>query len=407
VVIVGAGITGLTLACCLIRKGLRLAIIDKHEIRMLADKLSGNTAENSSAQSLRVSAITMGSQQLLEQLHVWQSLAKTMLAPFQGVEVWEQASASRLFFNAADTCQPHLGTIVKNLDLQAACILQAKQAAELDWFSAESVVAAIQKQRTLTVLSLASGASISTRLLVGADGAQSCVRQLAGIQSTARDYQQQAIVATVQTVLTHGQTARQIFLPTGPLAFLPLGDPHLSSIVWTTTLAEAEKLKALSNTLFCLALASAFEYRLGQVEAVSTRLSFPLQAQYCEHYIKPGIALIGDAAHTIHPLAGQGANLGIADALCLAKMILEAKQKQRNIGGIPTLRRYERERRFQNRLMSSGVDFIKYAWATPHPLWQGVRAFGIRALDKTAWIKNPLVHYAMGKPSVSPLKSMV
>ncbi len=394
VVIVGAAITGLTLACSLINQGLRIAILDRNKNPM--DSVSGTDAD------LRVSAITMGSQQMLEQLQVWQKLAKTMLSPFSDMEVWEQASTSPLFFNAADTGQPQLGTIIKNVDLQTALVSQAKSTGDIDWFFDESVEA-IQNQNTLTSLSLTSGLSISTQLLVGADGAQSCVRELAEIPNKDWDYQQQAIVATVQTALTHGQTARQIFLSTGPLAFLPLADPHLSSIVWSTAFEEAERVKLLSDALFCSELANAFEHRLGHIEWLSTRLSFPLKAHQCEQYIKPGIALIGDAAHTLHPLAGQGANLGIADALCLAKVILETKQKQRNIGALYTLRRYERERRFHNRLMGGGVDLIKHVFATPNPLLKGVRNFGLRSIDKIAWIKNQFSYYAMGKPSVNPL----
>jgi 2-octaprenylphenol hydroxylase len=394
VVIVGAGIAGLALVCGLIDKGLRIAILDSNPkaLTIQPDREIGDCTSD-----LRVSAITLGSQQLLEQLQVWQKLTKTALSPFQGMEIWEETSASHLFFNAADTGQPHLGTIIKNSDLQTTLIAQAKHTHDIDWFAAESV-AAIQNQNTLTLLSLTSGASISTRLLVGADGAQSCVRQLAGIQNKVWDYQQRAIIATVQTALAHEQIARQIFLATGPLAFLPLADPRLSSIVWSTT----KELNTLSDELFCLELASAFEHRLGSITWTSPRLSFPLKAQQCEQYIKPGIALIGDAAHVIHPLAGQGANLGIADAVCLAKTILEALEKQRAIGAVYTLRRYERERRFHNRLMSGGINLIKHLFASSNPILKGTRNFGLRSVDKIAWLKNQFAYYGMGKPGITP-----
>lgn len=388
IVIVGAGITGLTLACSLINNGLRIAILDKYKTDKVLD-LRG--------EDLRVSAITISSQQILEKCWVWQNLMKSSLSPFQGMEVWEQASASHLFFDAAETGQARLGTIVKNYDLQTALISQAKSTNELHWFSPESL-RSIQNDNAHCLLVFTSGQWITTQLVVGADGAQSSVRCLSGIQNQEKDYHQVAIVATVQTELTHKQIARQIFLPTGPLAFLPLPDPHYCSIVWSTTPEEAERLKVLSDELFCRELANAFEQHLGKIKSTSLRLTFPLKAQQCEQYIKPGIALIGDAANTIHPLAGQGANLGIADATCLAKVVLEASQKQRALGALHTLRRYERERRFHHRLMGGGIDFIKQIFAAKSPFFVNARHFGLDFIEKAPRLKNYFMQYAMGNP---------
>ena len=395
IVIVGAGITGLSLACSLINKGLRIAILDKYNF---ANPLGFEQCD------LRVSAITKGSQQIFEKCQVWDKLAKANLSSFERMEVWEQKSATRLFFDAAETNQAYLGTIVKNYDLQTALILQAKIANELDWFCPESLKS-IQHHTTHYSLIFTSGASITTELLVGADGNHSTVRQLAEIQNKVYDYQQGAIVATVHTEKKHQQTARQIFLPTGPLAFLPLANSRHCSIVWSTTPEEVERLKALSNELFCRELGNAFEHHLGKVESTSMRLSFPLKAQQCEQYIKPGIALIGDAAHSIHPLAGQGANLGIADAVCLATVILEAKRKQRTIGALHTLRRYERERRFHHCLMGGGIDLIKQVFATKNPFFTNARHFGLNLIEKAPWLKNYFMQYAMGNPSIDPLST--
>jgi 2-octaprenylphenol hydroxylase len=395
IVIVGAGIAGLTLACYLMDKGLRLAILDK---RIGDSENKGNVCEA----DLRVSAITAGSQQILEKCGVWQKLATTSLSPFDRMEVWEPGSSSRLSFDAAESGQTYLGAIVKNHDLHTALISQAKTACHIDWFVPDTL-SSIHTQGATLGLALASGELISSQLLVGAEGAQSCVRQLAGIQNKEVDYQQQAIVATVQTELPHEETARQIFLSTGPLAFLPLVNPHHCAIVWSTTPEACERLKTLTEAHFCLALAKAFAHRLGKIEWTSKRLSFPLKTQQSEQYVKPHIALIGDAAHTVHPLAGQGANLGIADARCLAKVILEAQHTQRSMGAFYTLRRYERERRFHHHLMGGGIDFIKQTFATKNPFLAKTRYFGLNLIEKTPWLKNHFVRYAMGNPVLNQL----
>ncbi len=389
IVIVGAGIVGLTLACHLKDQGLSVAIINKDAV----DKKTANLYSQ-----LRVIAVTVGSQQLLEQLDVLQRLDTKQLAPFRSMQVWESGQTTNLFFDSADVGEACLGYIVKNADLQQALYAQAKTDIELTWL-APDVLLEMQLEKNQVLITLASGAQISTRLLVGADGDHSQVRELANLQIKSTDYAQCAIVATVRTELPHKQTARQIFLPNGPLAFLPLKDAHHCSIVWSTTPEESQRLSVLDEELFCEELTYAFEQRLGQVLSTSPRLSYPLKTQEAEQYIKSGVALIGDAAHSIHPLAGQGANLGIADAHCLAKVILEAKQKHRSIAAHHTLRRYERERRFHNRVMMGSVDGIKHLFATSNPIVQKTRKFGLGMINNVACLKNVIVRYAMGNSS--------
>jgi 2-octaprenylphenol hydroxylase len=389
IVIVGAGIVGLTLACHLKDQDLRVAIINKDA----ADKKTANLYSQ-----LRVIAVTLGSQKLLEQLDVWQRLDTKQCAPFRSMQVRESGQAAELFFDSADVGEACLGYIVKNTDLQQALYAQAKTDTELTWFVPDALLN-MQLEKNQVLLTLASGTEISTRLLIGADGDHSQVRELANLQIKTTDYAQRALVATVRTELPHKQTARQIFLPNGPLAFLPLKDAHHSSIVWSTTPEESQRLEALDDELFCEELMHAFEQRLGQVLSTSPRLSYPLKTQEAEHYIKSGVALVGDAAHSIHPLAGQGANLGIADAHCLAKVILEAKQKHRSIAAHHTLRRYERERRFHNRVMMGSVDGIKHLFATSNPIVQKTRQYGLGMINNVACLKNVIVRYAMGNSS--------
>ncbi|MEN9449596.1 MAG: putative VisC protein, partial [Pseudomonadota bacterium] len=317
---------------------------------------------------------------------------------FRSMQVRESGQAAELFFDSADVGEACLGYIVKNTDLQQALYAQAKTDTELTWFVPDALLN-MQLEKNQVLLTLASGTEISTRLLIGADGDHSQVRELANLQIKTTDYAQRALVATVRTELPHKQTARQIFLPNGPLAFLPLKDAHHSSIVWSTTPEESQRLEALDDELFCEELMHAFEQRLGQVLSTSPRLSYPLKTQEAEHYIKSGVALVGDAAHSIHPLAGQGANLGIADAHCLAKVILEAKQKHRSIAAHHTLRRYERERRFHNRVMMGSVDGIKHLFATSNPIVQKTRQYGLGMINNVACLKNVIVRYAMGNSS--------
>jgi 2-octaprenylphenol hydroxylase len=387
VVIVGAGIVGLTLACHLKDQGLRIAVINKDVFH--------NKKTTSLTSQLRVIAVTIGSQQLLSQLNVWQRLDTKQCAPFRCMQVWESGLAAQLFFDSADIGLASLGYIVKNSDLQHALYTQAKTDHELTWLVPDTLIE-LQIKKNHVLVTLASGAEITTRLLVGADGDQSKVRQLADLQMKSTDYAQRALIATVQTELTHGQIARQIFLANGPLAFLPLKDAHHCSIVWSNTPEEVQRLETMDDASFCAELTRVFEQRLGSVISTSPRLSYSLKTKEAEQYIKSGIALIGDAAHTLHPLAGQGANLGMADAQCLAKVVLVARQKHRSIGALHTLRRYERERRFHNRVMLGGVDAIKYLFATHNPILQKTRQFGLSVINNVTCLKNSIARYCDG-----------
>ncbi len=395
VVIVGAAIAGLTLACYLMNKGLRIAILNKGDDNQAA--IAKSTFDLAS--QLRVIAITLGSQQLLEKLQVWQRLTVEQQTPFRSLQVWEPAKQANLFFDSAELGQATLGYIVKNQDLQNVLSVQAKTDQKITWFSSDTLVDMVHEPHQMRLI-LASGVSITTSLVVGADGMHSSVRRLAGLAVNSSDYDQAALIATVRTELAHEEMARQIFLSTGPLAFLPLADPYYCSIVWSTTPEAARRLKEMSDSPFCAELAQVFEQRLGDIQSTSPRLSFSLKTQQAEHYIKSGMALIGDAAHVIHPLAGQGANLGIADADCLAKVILTAKLKQRSFSALHTLRAYERQRRFHNRLMNSSVGGIKYLFATKNPLLQKTRQFGLSVLNKIPALKNGIARYAMGNPKI-------
>jgi 2-octaprenylphenol hydroxylase len=238
---------------------------------------------------------------------------------------------------------------------------------------------------------------IQTQCLIAADGAESWVRQQVGIQLKTWAYQHTAIVTTVQTELPHAATARQRFLATGPLAFLPLSDPYRSSIVWSVTPEYAEKLMALSVAEFDVALATAFAHQLGAVQMITERHAFPLRMRHAQQYVRPRIALLGDAAHTIHPLAGQGVNMGLLDAATLAEVMITACRKQRDFASLATLRRYERWRKGDTLAMLAAIEALKHLFASELPPVQCLRNVGLNLTNRLPWLKQFLTDYALGK----------
>ena len=243
---------------------------------------------------------------------------------------------------------------------------------------------------------LEDGTELQAQLLVGADGARSWVRQQAGISVKGWDYDQVALVTWVKPEVFHQETAWQRFLPSGPLAFLPLTEGYCS-IVWSTSPQHAAQLQAMETERFAQELQAAFENKLGTIEAVGPRAMFPLRTFETQHYILPHLALVGDAAHTIHPLAGQGVNLGLADMSSLLRVLIEARQHRRSIGSASTLRRYERWRRADNRSMLLAMDGFKRLFSTEQPLLRWARNLGLNLTDHTLPIKRLIMQQALGR----------
>lgn len=382
VIIVGGGMVGSALA-------LALAQHSQLKISLLESRPPARLQQNDPWQ-LRVSAISSASQQLLTELGVWQRLMPGRLGPFEQMRVWE--NNSQLDFDAADIGAAWLGHIIENGHLEQAMFEALKVTKSIDLLSPAQATSL--NEQTIT---LDNGDQLSAPLIIAADGNQSQIRDWAGIKSRGWAYHQQGLVAVVETEHPHQQCARQHFLSGGPLAFLPLGNPHQCSIVWSLPDAEAEHLKNVDDLAFCEQLASAFDFRLGSVRLLSERAAFPLNLQHAEAYVKPGLALVGDAAHSVHPLAGQGVNLGFRDAKVLADILLSAHQYNRPLGSFHTLKKYQRARLAENTLMQLSFDGLNRLFANQLPGMASLRQFGLQQVNQLGFIKNMLIQKAAGR----------
>jgi 2-octaprenylphenol hydroxylase len=391
VLIIGGGMVGATLACALQDSGMKIGLIEASPPADIHDN---------DPVTLRVSAITRASQQIFTALNAWPGMAARRVSPFREMRVWDAGGEGAIHFDAAELGEDALGHIIENGVVQRALwdTLTARASVEL---LCPAVVTTLQRIEGGTLCRLQDGRELRARLLVGADGAQSRVRRFARIQARGWPYDQQAVVTTVVTEHSHRETAWQRFLPTGPLAFLPLHDGR-SSIVWSTTPSQARQLLQLDDDEFCRQLESAFAARLGRIEACSERVSFPLRLQYVDSYVQSGLALIGDAAHTVHPLAGQGVNLGILDAACLAEVVLAARTQDKDIAALKVLRRYERWRKGDNLLMMYAMDGFKRLFGTEWEPLRWLRNTGLRLTDNLPPVKQLVMTHAMGRSGDLP-----
>ena len=322
VTIVGAGMIGLTLANRLAQAGIRVHLIEKNK---------PNVDVENSVDPVRVSAITLKSRDLLKSVCAWDLLTTQHVTPFSKISAWIQATGADIHFDSQDTGKKQLGFIVHN-----AALIQAL------WGLAEKN----------SLIDIASELPPQVQnLMIGADGGRSEVREKFEFDYVERSYGQRAIVATVHTENPHHNTAYQSFLNTGPLGILPLHDPHRMSIVWSADDNEADKLMALSEAEFDRALSNALSMKLGKISLISMRTQFPLTMRHAKNYVKEGVVLIGDAAHTIHPLAGQGANLGFYEVRVLSQVLIDAFSKGKDLKALSVLRSYERECKFKNTAM--------------------------------------------------------
>jgi 2-octaprenyl-3-methyl-6-methoxy-1,4-benzoquinol hydroxylase len=389
IIIVGGGMVGATLGCALGNGALRVALLESHPPKPYTPQ---------DPLDLRVSAISLASQRIFAGVRAWSGIASKRLCPYRRLRVWEQDEGGATEFNSADIGEPVLGYFLENRLVQLGLLERLEALAGVD------LLCPAQPQRiTLTKnaarVVLKDGRALEGRLLIGADGARSQVRQAAGIRTHGWDYQQRAVVATVETALPQQDITWQRFVPTGPQAFLPLPGHH-ASIVWYHRPREAQRLLTLGDDEFIAALQRTFPERLGRINGLIARGSFPLRRMHAVNYVKPRVALIGDAAHTIHPLAGQGVNLGILDAAALADVLLDTGGK--HIGNVQVLGRYERWRRLDNLMMQTTMDLFYRAFRSPLPPLRLLRDLGFNLANRLTPAKHQAMRYAMGLAGRQP-----
>ncbi|MBP8263879.1 MAG: 2-octaprenyl-3-methyl-6-methoxy-1,4-benzoquinol hydroxylase [Pseudomonas sp.] len=390
-IIVGAGMVGSALALALQHSGLQILLLD-------GGPLSVKPFDQSAAFEPRVSALSAASQRILERLGAWDGIAARRTSPYGEMQVWDGSGTGQVHFSAASVHAEVLGHIVENRVVQDG-LLDALYEADLGLLPGARLEQ-LRRSGDYWLLTLTDGRELRAPLVIAADGANSAVRRLAGCATREWDYLHHAIVTSVRCSKPHQQTAWQRFTDDGPLAFLPLAKAdnaeHWCSIVWSTTPAEAERLMALDDAAFCHELGKAFEWRLGEVLESDPRHCIPLRQRHAKRYVEPGLALIGDAAHTIHPLAGQGVNLGFLDAAVLAEVLLHALERGENLADIKVLGRFERRRMPHNLAMMAAMEgFERLFQADPLPL-RWLRNSGLNLVDGANEAKALFVRQALG-----------
>lgn len=386
VVVVGAGMVGAALALELARAGFDVAVVEPRAPAAWSEKDDVD---------LRVVALAPSSAQLFGRLDVWKSIVSARACAYRHMRVWDALAPGKLEFDAADHGESTLGWIVENRLIQHV-LWQALQNDARIALHCPARVTATEANAQRRTLVLEDGASVAAQLVVAADGADSVLRAMVGITTHDRDYAQRAIVAHVATQRAHESTAWQRFLPDATVAFLPLADGR-SSVVWSVSNTQADCLLALDDAAFCAELGAAFDFRLGLITATTPRAAFALRLKLADRYLAPRFALVGDAAHAVHPLAGQGVNLGLRDAAELAVALIAAREAKRDFAAESTLRRFERRRRSDNALSAHSFDAIQRVFGSDSTTLAALRGAGLGLVDRISPLKQMFARHAAGR----------
>lgn len=384
IAVVGGGMVGAAAALALSRAGFATALL---EARAPAAWQSQDEVD------LRVVGLAPSSIKLLDELGVWTSIRDARACAYTHMHVWDASNGAAIDFDAADEGRDQLGCIVEN-NLVQWQLWQALDAAGVQRLCPVAVKG-YEVRADRVMLEMADGETMAVRLLVAADGGNSPLRERARIATSGRDYAQRAVVAHVATERPHAQTCWQRFLPSGPLALLPLADGR-SSLVWSLPESEARRVLALDDEDFIKELGVASDFRLGRILATTRRAAFPLRLQLALSYQAERFVLLGDAAHVVHPLAGQGVNLGLRDVAQLRDVLAAARDAGRDFASPPVLQRYARRRRSADTLDAYGFDALARVYAWQAAPWVAARGLGIRLVDRLQPLKRRLAAHAAG-----------
>ena len=393
IVVIGGAMAGAALAAKLTGAGLRVVVLEAApQPKALAEQFDA-----------RVVALNSASKQLLTEVGAWAHVDQSRVAPYSQMLVWDAEGSGQIDFDVASLKAEALGYIVENANVVHA-LYQTLQRNDVPYIAAARVqdVRLTNGGGAAEVDYLRDGElhSVSARLVVAADGAQSFTRKLAGIDTLEWDYAHNALVCVAQTAKPHGFTARQRFLTDGPLALLPLqnreGDSGWHAIVWSCVPARADALLALDDAAFQRELSRASEHCLGEIIQVGKRAMLPLKQRHAKVYWRDRIVLIGDAAHTIHPLAGQGVNLGFADVRALADELTRARARGLDLAERSVLERYQRQRLAENVTMAAAMEGFQHLFGSKALPLRLLRNAGMSGLAKLPLLKNLIAKQAMG-----------
>ncbi len=393
-IIVGAGMAGAAFALAMADQPLKIALLDVQPERQGWPPLEETVLDYDA----RVSALTEASRRVLESLGAWPEIVQRRVCGYREMTVWDAEGTGEIHFSVDEIGEPVLGHIVENRLITAALLQRLRDTSVRLLFG--TPVDGWTRSGDSGQLQLGDGRQLRAPLIVAADGANSRLRDWVGFRTREWDYHHHAIVCTVETAQPHCATAWQRFLPEGPLAFLPLpasdGGQHFSSIVWSAQPDLADALMAMDDEEFCVALARHFEHRLGAVVACSRRVRFPLRQRHAQRYYQQGVVLLGDAAHTIHPLAGQGINLGFADAQVLAQECQRGLSRGLPLSDELLLSRYQRRRKGENLAMMAAMEGFQNLFESQALPLRLLRNAGMSWLDRATPLKRQIIARAMG-----------
>jgi 2-octaprenylphenol hydroxylase len=391
IILAGGGMVGLSLAVAAAKAGLTVALIERHPPQHKAPVVN--------KYSPRVSAINHASERFLTRLGAWQNIPSSRKSPYRYMSVWDGLGQGKIEFDAQTVQRDHLGHIVENcfiIDALWDCVYESEKIETFTNDSVKSWQSLTDRVETITQ----QGQTLTAKVLIGAEGKQSHIRDQSTIDTWQWDYKHCAIVTTVWHERPHKQTARQVFHEKGPLAFLPLTsetEENVSSIVWSVSPTDAQTLLAASDDDFMAILGQSIEHKLGNILQIDSRHSFPLTAQHAKNYVDGRAVLIGDAAHTIHPLAGLGVNIGFLDAATLAQQLANAFSSSLDIGHEFVLRRYQRNRQSHNLAVAGMMEGLKRLFDTQASLPVIARNLGLNVFNQQLLFKRPLILGAMGE----------